>query len=86
MIREDVTLKLKALIEEQTETAIASADQELDIDSFTMMLLITFVKEDLGVELDMNSLDFDAFKSLNTFADLVLKSEVLGARAGADQS
>jgi hypothetical protein len=27
--------------------------------------------------LDMNTLDFDAFKSLNTFADLVLKTEAL---------
>ena len=77
MIREDITSKLKALIEEQTESTIASADQELDIDSFTMMLIITFVKEDLGVELDMNTLDFDTFKSLNTFADLVLKTEAL---------
>ena len=80
MIREDITSKLKALIEEQTESTIASADQELDIDSFNMMLIITFVKEDLGVELDMNTLDFDAFKSLNTFADLVLKTEALGVQ------
>lgn len=80
MIREDITSKLKALIEEQAETTIASADQELDIDSFTMMLIITFVKEDLGVALDMNTLDFDAFKSLNTFADLVLKTEAEGVR------
>jgi acyl carrier protein len=78
VIREDITSKLKALIEEQAETTIASADQELDIDSFTMMLIITFVKEDLGVALDMNTLDFDAFKSLNTFADLVLKTEAAG--------
>ena len=80
MIREDITSKLKVLIEEQTETTIASADQALDIDSFTMMLIITFVKEDLGVELDMNTLDFDAFKSLNTFADLVVQVEAAGVR------
>jgi acyl carrier protein len=78
MIREDVSAKLKTLIEEHNETSIASADEELDIDSFTMMLIITFVKEDLGVELDMNTLDFDAFKSLNTFADLVVQTEAQG--------
>ncbi len=78
MVRDDVSAKLKTLIEEHNETSIASADEELDIDSFTMMLIITFVKEDLDVELDMNTLDFDAFKSLNTFADLVVQSEAQG--------
>ncbi len=78
MVRDDVSAKLKTLIEEHNETSIASADEELDIDSFTMMLIITFVKEDLGVEMDMNTLDFDAFKSLNTFADLVVQSEAQG--------
>ena len=78
MVRDDVSAKLKTLIEEHNETSIASADEELDIDSFTMMLIITFVKEDLGVELDMNTLDFDAFKSLNTFADLVVQADAQG--------
>ena len=80
MLRDDVSAKLKTLIEEHNETSIASADEELDIDSFTMMLIITFVKEDLGVEMDMNTLDFDAFKSLNTFADLVVQSEAQGVQ------
>ena len=78
MIKEDITSKLKTLIEKHNDTSIANADEELDIDSFTMMLIITFVKEDMGVEMDMNTLDFDAFKSLNTFADLVVQSEAQG--------
>ena len=73
MKRDDVTSRIKQLIEEQNATTIGGVDEELDIDSFTMMLIITCVKEDLGVELDLAKLDFDAFKSLNTFADLVLE-------------
>jgi len=38
------------------------------------MLIITYVDEEMGVRLDMDQLDFDDFKSLNTFTDLVLKT------------
>lgn len=72
MERAEVADRLKQLIEEDTQTKIDSHDQKLDLDSFTMMLTITFVKEELGIELDMDTLDFDAFTSLNTLADLVL--------------
>ena len=72
MERAEVADRLKQLIEEDTQKKIDSPDQELDLDSYTMMLIITFVKEELGIELDMDTLDFDAFTSLNTLADLVL--------------
>ena len=72
MERVEVTDRLKQLIEEDTQKKIDSPDQELDLDSYTMMLTITFVSEELGIELDMDTLDFDAFTSLNTLADLVL--------------
>ena len=72
MERVEVTDRLKQLIEEDTQKKIDSPDQELDLDSYTMMLTITFVREELGIELDMDTLDFDAFTSLNTLADLVL--------------
>ena len=72
MERVEVTDRLKQLIEEDTQKKIDSPDQELDLDSYTMMLTITFVKEEMGIELDMDTLDFDAFTSLNTLADLVL--------------
>ena len=71
MTKDEIAGKLKALIEEQNDITIESFDAELDIDSFTMMLVITFVKEEMGVEIEMDDLDFDAFTSLNTFADLV---------------
>ena len=66
--------KLKKLIEEQDSITIDGPDQELDIDSYTMMLIITFVDEDMEIQLDMDTLDFDAFKSLNTLANIVEKS------------
>ena len=74
--------QLKKLIEEDTQKTIERHDQRLDLDSYTMMLTITFVKEELGVELDMDTLDFDAFTSLNTLAELVLdKAKTVSADA-----
>ena len=81
MRRSEITAQLKALIERETKATIAGDDEELDIDSFTMMLIITYVGEEMRVELDMDSLDFDAFTSLNTLADLVLNTD--GKSAGA---
>ena len=72
MERTEVTTKLKELIETETKITIGSDDQELDIDSFMMMMTITFIEAEFGVALDMDELDFDAFKSLNTLADLTL--------------
>ena len=72
MEKAEIADRLKQLIEEDTQKKIDNHDQELDLDSYTMMLTITFVKEEMGIELDMDTLDFDAFTSLNTLADLVL--------------
>ena len=74
MEREEVASKLKYLIEEQSELVISNNDDKLDIDSYMMMLIITYVEEEMDVRLDMDQLDFDDFKSLNTFTDLVLKT------------
>ena len=71
MDRNEIIAKLKTLVEEEGQIKIESDDQALDIDSFTMMLVITFVSEEFGVELDLDQLDFDVFNSLNTFADMV---------------
>ena len=70
--KQQVASDLQKLIEEHCEIKIKSTDDKLDIDSFTMTLIIVFAKEELGVQLDMETLDFDAFTSLNTLADLVL--------------
>ena len=73
MSREEVAGKIKAMIEEQDEITIASTAETLDIDSYTMMLIIAFVKEEIGIELDMDQLDFDAFNSVDSFVDLVMR-------------
>ena len=75
MKRSDVIEKLKNLIEEEREITIVDNDQKLDIDSFTMTLIISFVNDEIGVVLDMETLDFDAFTSLNTLANLIETEE-----------
>ena len=72
MDREVVISQVKELIEGQTERKIISSDEDIDIDSFTMMLVITFADQELNVKLDMDTLDFDKFKSLNDLADIIL--------------
>jgi len=72
MDRSEIIAKLKTLIEDHTGTTIDGPDQDLDIDSFTMMLIITYVDQEMGITIDMDSLDFDSFKSLTTFADIVV--------------
>lgn len=71
MDRSEIVTKLKGLIEEQDDVKIESSDQKLDIDSYTMMLVITFVQEEMGIQLDMDQLDFDAFQSLDAFTDMI---------------
>jgi len=71
MERPQVIDKLKTLIEEEREITIDNNDQKLDIDSFTMTLIISVVNDEIGVMLDMETLDFDAFTSLNSLADLI---------------
>jgi acyl carrier protein len=71
--REDIVDRIRGLVEHQTGHAIASADDELDLDSFVMMLVISFVHDELDVQLDLERVDFDSFKSLNVIADLVIQ-------------
>ena len=75
MQKNEIIGQLKDLIERQTEKKIKSPDENIDIDSFTMMLVITFVDQKLKVKLDMDTLDFDKFKSLNDLANLVLTNK-----------
>ena len=72
MKKNEIIAQLKGLIESQTEKKIKSPDENIDIDSFTMMLVITFVDQKLKVKLDMDTLDFDKFKSLNDLANIIL--------------
>lgn len=73
MNRSDIAEKLKQLIESQNNIRIGDYDENLDIDSFTMMLLITFVDDEIGVQMNLDEIDFDAFKSINTFTDLIMR-------------
>ena len=75
MEKNEIIGQLKELIERQTEKKIKSPDENIDIDSFTMMLVITFADQKLKVKLDMDTLDFDKFKSLNDLANLILTNK-----------
>jgi len=75
MEKKEIINQLKELIEEQTEKKIKSSDENIDIDSFTMMLVITFADQKLKVKLDMDTLDFDKFKSLNDLAEIIVKNQ-----------
>ena len=75
MEKNEIIGQLKELIERQTEKKIKNPDENIDIDSFTMMLVITFVDQKLKVKLDMDTLDFDKFKSLNDLANLILTNK-----------
>ncbi len=75
MDQNQIVQKLKTIIEKQTEKTIKNEFVDIDIDSFTMMLVITFADQELGVRLDMEQLDFDKFKSLNDLAKVIIDSK-----------
>ena len=75
MKKEQIITQFKELIEEQTEKKINNNDEDINIDSFTMMLVITFADQKLNIKLDMDTLDFDKFKSLNDLANLILTNK-----------
>ena len=75
MKKEQIITQLKESIEEQTEKRINNNDEDINIDSFTMMLVITFADQKLNIKLDMDTLDFDKFKSLNDLANLILTNK-----------
>ena len=71
MDKTDISAKLKQLLEEECEIVVPTADAQLDIDSFNMMLIITYVDNEMGVVLDMDQLNFDAFTSLDILTEMV---------------
>ena len=75
MKKEQIINQLKELIEEQTEKRINNNDEDINIDSFTMMLIITFADQKLNIKLDMDTLDFDKSKSLNDLVNLILTNK-----------
>ena len=75
MKKNEIVDQLKTLIEDQTEKKIKDENESIDIDSFTMMLVITFADQKLNVKLDMETLDFDQFKTLSDLADVIIKNK-----------
>jgi acyl carrier protein len=75
MEKNEIISQLKKLIEDQTEKNIKDENENIDIDSFTMMLVITFADQKLKVKLDMETLDFDQFKTLNDLAEVIIKNK-----------
>ena len=73
--RSEIAKKLKKAIEEERGITIKDNDEKLDVDSLTIMLAIMYVEDNFGIQLRMDKLDFDAFNSLNTLADLVLAED-----------
>ena len=85
MNKEQVLENLRNCVEKDLKIKIKDNNQDLIgqkvIDSFCMLLLITFIKSKFGVQLDTKKLDFDAFTSLNTLADIILKEMKAGSPA-----
>ena len=83
MTKQQIVAKLRACVESDLKIKIKSDDQDLVgekvLDSFCMLLLITFIKKEFGVQLNVDKLDFDAFNSLNTLAELILKETKIHA-------
>jgi len=75
MEKNEIISQLKTLIEDKTEKKIKDKNENIDIDSFTMMLVITFADQKLKVKLDMETLDFDQFKTLSDLADVIIKNK-----------
>tara|TARA_Y100000816_G_C25780369_1_gene409338 strand:+ start:149 stop:376 length:228 start_codon:yes stop_codon:yes gene_type:complete len=75
MEKNEIINQLKTLIEDQTEKKIKDENENIDIDSFTMMLVITFADQKLNIKLDMETLDFDQFKTLSDLADVIIKNK-----------
>ena len=75
MENSEIVNQIKTVIEKQMEKSIKSSDEDIDIDSFTMMLVITFADQKLNTKLDMETLDFDKLKSLNDIAETIMKNK-----------
>jgi acyl carrier protein len=72
IVKQELELGLKSLIEETLEIEIKNNEEIIDIDSYTMMLIITYADEKYNVQLDMETLDFDQFNSINSLTNLFM--------------
>ncbi len=65
-----LTRDLRSLIEGELKIQVTSESQELDLDSYTMMMVILFIEEQSGIPVNLDDLDFDAFTSLSSLTSL----------------
>ena len=73
MTKKEIVGRLQALVEDQMEVRIKSPEEIIELDSFTMMLLVMFAEDEFGVQLNMDVLSFDEPRSLNSFSELILR-------------
>ena len=64
MDRQQAMAEIVRLIEEQNRITVSGRDEKLEIDSFTIILILTFADQKLGIDVDTTSLDFDDFSTL----------------------
>lgn len=69
--------RIKAIIEDQNDTVVAAATDRIEIDSLTILLILTFAQNTLGISLETEKLDFDNFESLATIEDAVFSGRYL---------
>lgn len=74
MNEDDVIAELRQFLHQNDRADIVGEDQPLDLDSFLTLLVITYAKEEMGVTLDTSTLDFEAFSTLRTLADLIVQT------------
>jgi acyl carrier protein len=79
--RDKLISGIKQLIESDKRIGrgkIESPDQELDIDSLLVTMIIAFADSEYGVEIGMDRLDYDAFRTLNKIVDMLTNCGVCG--------
>ena len=81
MERNTVIQDLKKIIEEQNNIVVESREQELAIDSFTIILILTLAQEKLEMELDLEKLDFENFENLAAIEDVLFSGNYLVEKA-----
>jgi acyl carrier protein len=77
MDRKDAMATIKSLIEDQNDITIADPRAVLDIDSFTIIVIITYAQEHLDITLDLEKLDFEDFESLARIEETLFSGRFL---------
>ncbi|MBP5857428.1 hypothetical protein KAJ83_10450 [Marivibrio halodurans] len=82
--RRTAMARVKALIEDQNRIVIDAPEDSLEIDSFTIILIITYAEESLGIRLDIDRLDFENFESLERIEDALFSGDYSVAEKGCN--